>query len=67
MNHDIGLLCQATSETRGPKWTWYVFGRQAYNGSDQTLIEVTVYWEQPWWRRLLTRILLGSEWVRIKQ
>lgn len=37
-------------------WVWHVFG---YN-----LWVVRLNIDVPWWRRMLTRILLGSVWER---
>lgn len=43
------------------KWRWYVFG----NPTDYTLMVVDMTWDPPLWRRILTRIFLGSVWERL--
>ena len=57
----IGLWVRGPSRKAG-EWTWYVFG---FRGPG-SLMAVTVDWSVPWWRRLITRILLGFVWERRK-
>ena len=46
------------------RWKWYVFGRE--KNPDLALMIVTLTFDPPLWRRILTRIFLGSVWERIK-
>jgi hypothetical protein len=41
-------------------WNWYVFGK----GVKDSLMFVQIAFEVPLWRRILTRVLLGSVWER---
>lgn len=43
-----------------PKWKWNVFG------GNPALLEVRPYSDVPLWRRILTRVFLGSKWERLK-
>ena len=40
-------------------WQWNVFG------GEPVLLQGNIPWEVPLWRRLLTKVLLGSKWVRL--
>lgn len=43
-----------------PMWTWYVFGKQGNNA----IMVCNITFPVPLWRRILTRVLLGSVWER---
>lgn len=51
-----------TSNTIAPRpvWTWYVFGKQGNNA----IMVCNITFPVPLWRRILTRVLLGSVWER---
>jgi hypothetical protein len=40
-------------------WKWNVFG------GEPSIMLVSITFEVPLWRRILTRIFLGSKWERI--
>ena len=40
-------------------WIWHVFGK-----SDPVLMRVELRFPVPFWRRMLTRIFLGSVWEK---
>ncbi len=45
-----------------PKWRWSVFGK---GPGEFHLFLIETPLDQPLWRRIITRILLGSSWERI--
>ena len=48
-------------------WIWHVFGRTTdTHGNDETLLVAYLKFPVPWWRRLITRIFMGSVWVKGK-
>ena len=49
----------------GSKWIWYVFGHSSDPNAPE-LLTVALPFDPPLWRRILTRIFLGSVWERIK-
>lgn len=50
-------------------WAWEVFGDQGKDARGlvvkSSLIYVVLPWEVPLWRRIITRIFLGSKWTRL--
>lgn len=48
----------APSSFPSPKWEWVVFG-------DRNLIAVSLVHDVSWWRRTLTKIVLGSKWRKL--
>ena len=45
-------------------WDWYVFGRDVSDKTYHSLMWVEMTLPVPLWRRLLTRVLLGSLWIK---
>lgn len=47
-------------EEKEIKWTWYVFGKIG----DEWLMQTKTHFDVPLWRRIITKIFMGSVWVR---
>lgn len=47
-----------------PVWYWHVFGKDGIAVGSHSLMLVQVTFPVPLWRRILTRVLLGSVWER---
>jgi hypothetical protein len=52
-------------------WRWSVFGQAAHTNKDGTrftneLMVIDAVLHAPLWRRILTRILLGSTWKKME-
>ena len=56
------LIVESATIIIPEKWEWSVFG----GDSSHSLLLVRTPFDVPLWRRILTRIFLGSKWVRVK-
>ena len=67
---NTGAVYSTTILRQLPKpvqWIWYVFGKDNNTeGGMDALMVCEIRFNVPWWRRLITRIFMGSVWVKAK-
>jgi hypothetical protein len=68
LTHATGVPIKKVGPQLSPKWRWDVFGASASEiAEDTALMTVRLPWDVPLWRRILSRIFLGSRWTRITE